>query len=86
MRHTSRDNLNRAVSILNFEQENLNEVKNVLKSKYNIPHLYLSLILHKIFHRLGTCDFTWSSKSYSSLWDEFHQIALEEVKTLNYQH
>ncbi len=85
MRKTSNNELNRAVLLLNFEQENMDEAKNVLTNKYKIPQYYLSLIVHKIFHRLGTYDFTWPPKSYSTLWDQFHYIALEEVRMLNFQ-
>ena len=86
MRNTSRDDLNRAVSILNFEQENMSMAKKVLRAKYDIPQFHLSQIMHKIFHRLGTYDSTWPPKNYTSIWDQFHQIASEEVKTLNFQH
>lgn len=85
MRQTIQNELNRAVRLLNFEQENMGEAKNVLSRKYNIPQYYLSLIAHKIFQRLGTYDFTWPPKSYISLWDQFHQIASEEVKMMDYQ-
>ena len=86
MRHTTENDLNRAVSLLNFEQENMSEAKSLLITKYKIPQFHLSLIVHKIFHRLGTYDFTWPPKNYISLWDQFHQIASEEVKYLNFQH
>lgn len=81
MRYTSQNELNRAVSLLNFEQENMTKAKNVLSKKYKIPQYYISLIVHKIFYRLGTYDFTWPPKSYTSLWDQFHQVASEEVKS-----
>lgn len=86
MRQKQKDDLNRAVSLLNFEQENMSEAKSLLSTKYEIPQFYLSLIVHKIFHRLGNCDFTWPPKSYTSLWDQFHQIASEEVRYLKFQH
>ena len=85
MRETVNNDLNRAVKLLNFEQENMAKAKNVLKSRYKIPQLYLSLIVHKIFHRLGNYEFTWPPKGYQSLWDQFHQIASEEVRMLNFQ-
>ena len=85
MRETVNNDLNRAVKLLNFEQENMDKAKSVLTSRYKIPQLYLSLIVHKIFYRLGNYEFTWPPKSYQSLWDQFHQIASEEVKMLNFQ-
>ncbi len=85
MRDTARNELNRAVSLLNFELENMSKAKNVLAKKYKIPQFYLTLIAHKIFHRLGTCDFTWPPKGYATLWDQFHLIALEEMRILNFQ-
>jgi len=86
MRVTTKNDLNRAVSLMNFEQENMSKAKSLLKTKYKIPQYYLSLIVHKIFYRLGTYDFTWPPKHYTSLWDQFHQIASEETQTLKLQH
>ena len=82
MRNTITNDLNRAVSILNFEQENMDKAKKVLTMKYNIPQYYLSLIAHKIFIKLGTYDLALPNNKYSSLWDQFHHVASEEVKSL----
>lgn len=86
MRNTNTSDLNRAVKLLNFEQENMDKAESVLKTKYNIPQYYLSLITHKIFLRLSTYDFSFSNEKYPSIWDQFHQLASEEVKTLRFQH
>jgi len=85
MNDTIKNDLNRAVKLLNFEQDNMIKAQNVLTRKYKIPKFYLSLIVHKIFHRLGNYEFTWPPKGYQSLWDQFHEIASEEVKMLNFQ-
>ena len=85
MKNVTQNELSRAVHLLNFEQENMGKAEKVLINKYKIPQYYISLITHKIFHRLGTYDFTWPPKSYKTLWDQFHQIASEEVNRLNFQ-
>ncbi|MEM9546537.1 MAG: hypothetical protein AAGA77_11230 [Bacteroidota bacterium] len=85
MKNVTQNELSRAVRLLNFEQENMSKAEKVLVSKYKIPQYYISLVAHKIFHRLGTYDFTWPPKSYKNLWDQFHQIASEEVNRLNFQ-
>ena len=85
MRNTRQNELSRAVQLLNFEQENMSKAEKVLTKKYKIPQYYISLIVHKIFQRLGNYDFTWPPKSYKSLWDQFDQIASEEVRRLNFQ-
>jgi len=85
MRNTTQNELSRVVHLLNFEQENMSKAEKVLTKKYKIPQYYISMIAHKIFHRLGTYDFTWPPKNYKSLWDQFHQIASEEVRMLNFQ-
>ncbi|CAG0898666.1 unnamed protein product, partial [Cyprideis torosa] len=61
MKNNYSNELNRAVSLLNFEQENMGKAKNVLMKKYKIPQYYLSLIVHKIFIRLSTYDFKFNS-------------------------
>lgn len=86
MRNTYSNELNRAVSLLNFEQENRDKAKVVLNKKYKIPHYYLSLLAHKIFIRLSTVDFSFKSNKYASHWDQFHKIASEEVNALKLQH
>lgn len=79
------NDLNRAVSLLNFEKENRSAAMHVLFNKYKIPKLYLSFIIHKIFIRLGNYDFNGYNKRFSNTWDLFHQAATEEIKTLNFQ-
>jgi len=85
MKNTTQDNLNRAVSLLNFENENRGKLRKVLSKKYKIPQLYVSMLVHKIFQRLGNYDFTWPPKAYTTLWEQVDQIASEEAKTLNFQ-
>ena len=83
MRNYSYNNeLNRAVSLLNFEQENWGEAKELLSSKYNIPKYYLTLIVQKIFIRLGKEERLDYGTPQYSIWDQFHQVASEEVKSL----
>ena len=82
MRNTYNNELNRVVSLLNFEQENLGQAKEVLSSKYNIPKYYLSLIVQKIFIRLEKEKNLISGTKKYSIWDQFHQVASEEVKRL----
>ena len=84
MRNYSYHNeLNRAVSLLNFEQENLGKVKAVLSRKYNIPKYHLTSFVQKIFIRLGKEERVDSNTMQYSLWDQFHQVASEEVKSLH---
>ncbi|MDF1698248.1 MAG: hypothetical protein P1U56_20535 [Saprospiraceae bacterium] len=85
MRDTYNNELSRAVSLLNFEHENRTKAKNVLSNKYKIPHYYLTLIVNKIFIRLGSYSLSMSGKSSYTLWDQFHQVASEEVKSLQLQ-
>ena len=82
MKNVNTNELNRAVSLLNFEQENRDEAKKVLNTKYNIPKNYISLILHKIFNKLGSSALSGIEKRNISFWDQFHLIASEEVKSL----
>lgn len=85
MRNKNTNELTRAVSLLNFEQENRDKAQKVLIKKYNIPQFYISLIVHKIFNKIGTYDFTLSNKKSPSFWDQFHQFASEEVKSFSIQ-
>ena len=85
MKTTENNDLMRAVNLLNFEQENMGEAQNVLRLKYKIPHFYISMLIHRIFHRLGNYEFTWPPKKFTSLWDQFHHVASEEVQLLQTQ-
>ena len=79
------NDLNRAVSLLNFEKENRSLAMRVLLNKYKIPKYYLSLLIHKIFIRLGNYDFSFSNNNVNSTWDLFHLAASEEIKAINFQ-
>ena len=82
MRTLVKNELNHAVSLLNFEQENKEVAKRILRYRYNIPMNFINLVSHKIFFRLSNWEFSHSSIRRRSFWDQFHQIAREEVKLI----
>ena len=75
--------LNRAVRLLNSEKENRSKAKNVLIEKYNIPQNNLSMLLQKIFYKLGRYNRSLSIVNNESLWEQFHIVATEELITLD---
>ena len=81
--NNTKNELNRAVSLLNFEKENRSKAKNVLIKKYNIPQYNISILVHKIFYRLGTYNRTLLASNNESLWDQFHVAASEELNILD---
>jgi hypothetical protein len=83
MINNTTNELNRAVILLNFEKENMGNAKNVLIKKYKIPHYYIYMLLHKIFHRLGTYNLSLSATNSEYLWDQFHTATSEELNALN---
>ena len=83
MINNTTNELNRAVSLMNFEKENMSKVKSVLINKYNIPHYYITKLVHKIFNRLGTYNLTLCALNNESLWDQFHIAASEELNALD---
>lgn len=84
MINNTTNELNRAVSLLNFEKENMSKAKNLLIKKYDIPHYYISILVHKIFYRLGTYNLQLRGISNESLWDQFHIAASEELNTSDF--
>jgi hypothetical protein len=85
MINNTTNELNRAVSLLNFEKENMGQAKKLLIKKYNVPQYYISILLHKIFYRLGTYNLSLRSINNESLWDQFHVAVSEELKGIDFK-
>lgn len=75
-------NLEVAVKLMKFHQENIHATERILNDKYKIPSTDLSFVNHKIFERLNTYCNNLHIKSTMVLWNTFHKLAAQEANVL----
>ena len=78
-------NLEMAVTLMKFHQDNMQTTERLLIEKYAIPNTDISLINHKIFEKLSTYCNTLHFKSTMVLWNTFHKLAAQEANVLKQQ-